>query len=44
MWLLLIGLIVGLGLGAKYHDKLMPMVNTVEGWISSAKKAMDKSA
>lgn len=43
MLVLTLGFVVGLGVGAKYHTKIMPCVAAGEAWISTWKKRLTKS-
>ena len=43
VWLIL-GIVLGLYLGAKFHAKLMPMVSTIDSWIETAKKSIMKES
>ncbi|MGH8510498.1 MAG: hypothetical protein ACREUD_00460 [Gammaproteobacteria bacterium] len=41
VWLIL-GIVLGLYLGAKFNAKLMPIVTTIDSWIETAKKIIMK--
>jgi|GEM_PF-1935014 len=41
VWLIL-GIVLGLYLGAKFQPKLMPMVTTIDSWFEAAKKSLMK--
>ncbi|MGH8508832.1 MAG: hypothetical protein ACREVH_08955 [Gammaproteobacteria bacterium] len=41
VWLIL-GIVLGLYLGAKFNAKLMPLVTKIDSWIETAKKSIMK--
>ena len=43
VWLIL-GIVLGLYLGAKFHAKVMPMVTTIDSWFEAARKIIMKES